>query len=259
VASTGGFDLGDDAPPEAGQELEHGIPPLRASGTIIQAIAQIARIRAEPGAALRRDLQVPDLAPKKRPAQQRSRDTFDALVDACTGLLLERGYARTTTNHVAERAGVNIASLYEYFSGKDAIVAQVAERLGERVLARLGRGAARVMDGGEERAVRAWIELIHDTVLREKKLVAVFLYQFPHTQQIGSIQTLGARLLDLSQRIRDESGGFLRSDVSDATLHLLVNLVTSTIMQLVFDPPRDVSRRALLDELALRTEEWIRA
>ena len=36
---------------------------------------------------------------------------------------------------------MNIASLYEYFPGKDAIVAQVAERLVERVLQRLSAGA----------------------------------------------------------------------------------------------------------------------
>jgi AcrR family transcriptional regulator len=202
--------------------------------------------------------QGPDLAPKKRPVQARSRVTFDALVDACAGLLVERGYARTTTNHIAERAGVNVASLYEYFPGKDAIVAEVAARLVERVLGRLGRGAARVMELGEERAVRVWLELIHDTLVREKKLVAVFLYQVPYTNRIESIQTVGARLLDFSQRVRLHAGGFVRRDFSDATLHLLVNLVTSTIMQLVFDPPQGISRRALLDELILRAEEWIR-
>jgi AcrR family transcriptional regulator len=202
--------------------------------------------------------QAVDLAPKKRPVQQRSRDTFDALVDACTGLLTERGYARTTTNHIAERAGVNIASLYEYFPGKDAIVAQVAERMVERVLARLARGAARVMDGGEDRAVRAWIELIHDTIAREKKLVAVFLYQVPYTNQLDPIRTVGRRVLDLSQQIRRHAGGFVRADFTNAQLHLLINLVTSTIMQLVFDPPEDVSRRALLDELVAQAEERIR-
>lgn len=190
--------------------------------------------------------------------QERSRVTFDALVEACAGLLVERGYARTTTNHIAARAGVNVASLYEYFPGKDAVVAEVAARLVDRVLRRLGRGAAQVVEGGEQRAVRRWIERIHDTLLREKKLVAVFLYQFPHTGQLDSIESLGPRLLEFSQEIRRHAAGFVRSDLSDASLQLLINLVTSTIMQLVFDPPRGISRRALLDELVARTEEWIR-
>jgi AcrR family transcriptional regulator len=191
--------------------------------------------------------------------QRRSRETVDALVEAATGLLPERGYAGTTTNHIAERAGVNIASLYEYFPGKDAVVAQVAERLVERVMARLSAGAARVMAGGEAGAVRDWIRLIHDTVARERELVAVFVYQVPYTNQLAPIQDLGERLVEFSQRIRDHAGGFVHRDFSPATLHLVVNVVSSTILQLVLDPPRDVSRRALLDELSSRVEGWIRA
>jgi AcrR family transcriptional regulator len=202
--------------------------------------------------------QPPDLEPKKLPSQERSRATFDALVEACTGLLQERGYAGTTTNHIAERAGVNIASLYEYFPGKDAIVAQVAERLVQRVLERLGRGAARVMQGGEDGAVRRWIELIHETVAREKALVAVFQHEVPYTHRLPSVQASGERLVAFSQEIRRHAGGFVRADFNDATLHLVVNLVSSTILQLVLDPPQDISRRALRDELALRVEEWIR-
>ena len=53
------------------------------------------------------------LRPRKLPAQRRSQQTFDAIVEAGTQLLPLLGYAGTTTNHIAERAGVNIASLYE--------------------------------------------------------------------------------------------------------------------------------------------------
>lgn len=52
---------------------------------------------------------------------------------------------------------------------------------------------------------------------------------------------------------------FVREDVSPATMHLIVNLVSSTILQLVLDPPTDTSERELLDELTLRLEGWIRA
>lgn len=199
-----------------------------------------------------------DLQPKKLPSQQRSRATFEALIEACAWLLTKRGYAGTTTNHIAERAGVNIASLYEYFPGKDAIVAQVAERLVERVLGRLAEGAAHVMAGGEDEVVRRFIEWIHDVVAREKDLVAVFLQEVPYTNQLEPVQATGARLLEFSQQVRWQAGGFLRRDLPDPALHLLINLVTSTIMQCVLDPPADVSPRELLDELVRRVEEWVR-
>jgi len=206
---------------------------------------------------VRRTAEPLDLAPKKLPSQQRSRATFDALVEACAGLLAERGYAAASTNRIAERAGVNVASLYEYFPGKDAIVAQVAERMVERVLGRIAAGVPHVLGRGGRGSVQRWIELIHDTVARERKLVATFVNEIPYTNQLAPIQAIGARLLELSQQVRAQTGGMLRADFGDASLLLLINLVTSTIMQSVLEPPQEVSRRALLDELVRRVEEWI--
>jgi len=199
-----------------------------------------------------------DLAPKKLPSQERSRATFEALVEACAWVLCERGFHATTTNHVAERAGVNVASLYEYFPGKDALVAQVAERLVERVLARLQAGQSRVMTTAPEHAMRLWIELIYQAVARERELVAVLRQQVPYTEQLPAVRALGTRLLGFSQRMRGDAGALVHPEFNAATLHLVNNVVSSTILQAVLDPPRDVGRQALLDELSVRIEGWIR-
>jgi AcrR family transcriptional regulator len=198
-----------------------------------------------------------DFAPKKRPSQERSKATFVAIVEACTWLLPRLGYAGTTTNHIAKRAGVNIASLYEYFPGKDAIVAQVAERLVERVLGRLGAGAEQVLQAHPRDATRQWIELVHETVAREKSLIAVFTYQVAFTSQLDPIRAIDRRLVELSRALRAKTGAG-RTELSDASLQLLINLVTSTIMQIVLEPPPDVTPRELLDELIRRVELWLR-
>ena len=167
---------------------------------------------------MQRASQLLDLRPKKLPSQRRSRETFDALVEACAWLLAERGYAGATTNHIAERAGVNIASLYEYFPGKDAIVAQVAERMVQRVLDRLAEGAAQVTEAGEDEAVRRWLEWIHETLARERLLVGVFLYQVPFTNQLPCVQAIGERLLAFSRQVQTRAGGFVQPGFTPATL-----------------------------------------
>jgi AcrR family transcriptional regulator len=211
-----------------------------------------------PEIRLPRRAQARDLTPRKRPAQARSQATFDALVEAGTRLLPRLGYAGTSTNHIAERAGVSIASLYEYFPGKDAIVAQVAERLVERVLRRLAREGPRVLAAPEDDALRVWLEVIYETVERERALFAVFAYQVPYTNRLDAFRQAGARLLDFSQEVRRRAGGLVRQEISPATMRLVVNLVSSTVMELVLDPPQDVSREELLDELAARISAWIR-
>lgn len=74
-----------------------------------------------------------DRLPRKTPVQERGKLTFDAILDAAAQLLIERGYTRMTTNAVAERSGVSIGSLYQYFPNKQALVASLHERHVQRI------------------------------------------------------------------------------------------------------------------------------
>ncbi len=65
---------------------------------------------------------------RRKPNQARSRATVDAIVGAAARVLARRGYAGTTTNHIAAKAGVSIGSFYEYFRDKDAVVRAVLDR-----------------------------------------------------------------------------------------------------------------------------------
>ncbi len=68
------------------------------------------------------------LIPLKKPRQRRSMVTYDAVLEATTQLLIEKGYAATTTNHIAQRAGISIGSLYQYFPNKEAIAVELLQR-----------------------------------------------------------------------------------------------------------------------------------
>ena len=67
-------------------------------------------------------------APRKKPRQERSVATVEAILQAATYILTKRGWQAFTTNEVAQKAGVNIASLYQYFPNKESIVAELQRR-----------------------------------------------------------------------------------------------------------------------------------
>lgn len=68
------------------------------------------------------------LKPRKKPSQERAGFTVDAILEAAAYILVKDGWDKFTTNRVAERAGVNIASLYQYFPNKESIVAELQRR-----------------------------------------------------------------------------------------------------------------------------------
>lgn len=59
---------------------------------------------------------------RKTPRQARSLVTVGIILDATALVLVEEGYDRATTNRIAERAGVSIGSLYQYFEDKFSLV-----------------------------------------------------------------------------------------------------------------------------------------
>jgi AcrR family transcriptional regulator len=68
------------------------------------------------------------LKPRRSPRQERSRETVEAILEAAAQVFERHGYAAGTTNRIADRAGVSIGSLYQYFPNKDAIVVELMRR-----------------------------------------------------------------------------------------------------------------------------------
>jgi AcrR family transcriptional regulator len=74
------------------------------------------------------DMKQPTLKPRKTPRQARSAVTVDAILEAAARILETSGFKAYTTNAVAERAGVSIGSLYQYFPSRDAVTRALIER-----------------------------------------------------------------------------------------------------------------------------------
>ena len=69
---------------------------------------------------------------RRVPTQERSRRRFEAILDASALLFAEHGYAAVSVEAIAERAGIPIGSVYQFFRDKEALFAAVAERCNQR-------------------------------------------------------------------------------------------------------------------------------
>jgi AcrR family transcriptional regulator len=64
----------------------------------------------------------PRISTRKAPSQARSNDLVGAILQAAVRVLAEEGAHRFTTARVAERAGVSVGSLYQYYPNKASIL-----------------------------------------------------------------------------------------------------------------------------------------
>jgi AcrR family transcriptional regulator len=101
---------------ECGQVLGCGHSSLAAPGIATRICQSTDMARA------------PSTTPRRRPRQARSRFTVDAILDAAARVFEARGIERATTNLIADRAGVSVGSLYQYFPNKLSIVLALIER-----------------------------------------------------------------------------------------------------------------------------------
>jgi AcrR family transcriptional regulator len=68
------------------------------------------------------DRSTPRISSRKEPRQARSAELVSSILEAAVQVLAKEGAQRFTTARVAEKAGVSVGSLYQYFPNKAAIL-----------------------------------------------------------------------------------------------------------------------------------------
>ncbi len=97
------------------------------------------------------------LEPRKAPRQARAKATRSAIIEAAAQIIGQRGLSGFTTNAVAERAGVSIGSLYQYFPNKDALMVALIERQQDQQSAALLSSASAFAKGDLADIVRTLV------------------------------------------------------------------------------------------------------
>lgn len=111
---------------------------------------------------------------RRMPRQARAAETVAAILEAAAQILESDGLATFTTNAVAERAGVSIGTLYQYFGDKNAVLLALARQELAAALAEVTRALQGEVDPTVEGRVRAMIRaMIHAFRGRQRARKAV--------------------------------------------------------------------------------------
>ncbi|MDR0439657.1 MAG: TetR/AcrR family transcriptional regulator [Candidatus Accumulibacter sp.] len=169
------------------------------------------------------------LHPRRMPRQARSRALVEAILESAARVLVERGYAGMNTNLVAERAGVSIGSLYQYFPNKDSLIAALHERHGTQMRAIIET----VLTTASPRDMRGRLAMLVHAGLAahrmEPELHRVLEREFPILDAPGSQNPADQSVFRHVRRLLEDH----RDEVAPRDLDLAVWMVLQTMATLV--------------------------
>jgi AcrR family transcriptional regulator len=137
--------------------------------------------------------------PRKHASQRRSRATVDALIEATARILVKDGFDKASTNRIAEKAGVSVGSLYQYFPSKEALVAAVVERHTRELMQVVRAALADVAALPAEPAVRKLVAAAIHAHRIDPELHRVLAEQMPRTGTSGNTDVLSREIYTLFQ------------------------------------------------------------
>ncbi|MEQ1755849.1 MAG: TetR/AcrR family transcriptional regulator [Micropepsaceae bacterium] len=188
--------------------------------------------------------------PRKHPEQDRSRATVGTILQAAAHVLVKRGYEAFTTNRVAEKAGVSIGSLYQYFPNKDALLVALMKRhvmeIENTVVEMVDRAATLPL----QELVQLAVEQNVKSHLIEPELHRVLSEEVP---SLGNLDWKKAYSRRVEARVR-AAFETRRSEITVSDLDLAVFVVTRTVEAVVHNAvserPHDLQSGALAAEVS---------
>ena len=201
------------------------------------------------------------LKPRKQPRQARSRQTVGAILAAAAQVFERRGYAAGTTDAIAERAGVSIGSVYQYFPNKDAILVALVERHLEEGFAMVSRLLREVREEPVEIAalLRRFVDAMIALHEREPRLHRVLFEEIPLPASVR--HELERREEAIAEEVAAVIVEGLRLALRNPplTAYMLVHSVEGLVHDFVLHPPRDLEAGAFAEELVCMLRGYLEA
>lgn len=176
------------------------------------------------------------LTARKKPLQSRSATTVEAIFEATIQVLLREGIHRLTTTRVAERAGVSVGTMYQYFPHKQALLYALNERYLDRVAERV-EAACLEQHGATTEAMVEALVTTYWQAKTERSEATRALYK-------SAVELDNEALIDAFAKRMDAATLAMLESAPDAD-YADIDLVNVTLLSVIFGTVRNVFERNL--------------
>lgn len=180
---------------------------------------------------------------RKRPRQARSTVTVEAIFEATIQVLLIEGVHRLTTTRVAERAGVSVGTMYQYFPHKQALLYAINERYLDRLAERVETVCLR-LHGMTTAAMIETLVTAYWEAKTERSDVTLVLYS-------SAVELDNEALISAFAERMDRATIAMLATAQNAN-YADLELVNTTLLSVLFGTVRNVFERKM--PVALQTE-----
>jgi AcrR family transcriptional regulator len=196
--------------------------------------------------------------PRKTPIQTRSTVTVEAISEATIQVLLSHGAERLTTTRVAQRAGVSVGTLYQYYSNKKSLQFAVLENHLNRVMTTVEAACVSACHKPLAEMIREMVEAFVDAKM-ERADISAALYRV--SADVG-----GPALLNRNrQRSRDAVEAMLQTaqDITSPpdkfAIDIMLSAMAGAMRSLLQARPSPAGVRKSREQLVLLCQSYMAA
>ncbi len=180
-----------------------------------------------------------------------------AILEATAQVLESHGWQGATTGRIAERAGVSVGSLYQYFPSKDAIVTELVERhmtfLYQGILDAVERSAGASTEEAVTAIAAAIFDLHRDKALRHR----VFLQLIIRMEGLEALDRVQVKLEEAVRARLEERIDSLRIDDPALAAAVLCRSVAGLVRTTLRQEPSKFGDPAFQRELGMLVYRYL--
>ena len=156
---------------------------------------------------------------RRTPVQRRSRERVERILSAAEQLVVSQGFGALGTREVALRADVPVATLYQYFADRDAIISALIERHVTSMDGRIAAALASLTSYSVRTVVETTVEAYRAAYLERPSYVVLWFQGRLSAGIAAYIREHDERLADEFHRFAT-TAGMLRPDADPLVLRL---------------------------------------
>ncbi len=192
----------------------------------------------------------PATKPRKLPQQDRSRVTVEAILEATAHILTVDGYDKANTNRIAERAGISIGSLYQYFPNKESLLTALMEQHSREMAELVETKLNCLFDSPLEVVVPELVKAVIAAHAINPRLHQVLSEEIPRSGRSMPMQQAEERVAAMLRAYLDRWRDVIQPQNLDLTIFILSRTVESLCHGATIEYPNFVNDDRLEREIS---------